>query len=88
MYREVHIIWPISRLCATIVITSDLPMVRLLLTANRKVSIVTADVTEEPAETLASRPVLMTNRSREGAPCFPIQSLVEASTYAAFPRPF
>jgi hypothetical protein len=79
---------PISRLCSAIVITSNLPMVRLLRTADRNASIITAYVTEEPDETLASRPVLMTNRSREGATYFHIQSFVEATAYAAFPRPF
>ena len=49
-------------------------MVCLLLTADRKVSIITAYVTEEPDETLASRPVLMTNRSREGATYFPMMT--------------
>lgn len=88
MYREVHIIWPIFRLCSTIAKSSNLPMVCLLLTADRKVSIFTAYVTEKPDETLASRPVLMTNRSREGATYFHIQSLVEACAYAAFPPPF
>jgi hypothetical protein len=87
MYREVHIIWPRSRLCSAIAISSNLPMACLLLTVDRKVSIITAYMTEEPDETLASRPVLMTNRSREGAICFHRQFLVEASVYAAFPPP-
>jgi hypothetical protein len=47
-------------------------MMCLLLTADSKVSIMTAYVTDEPDETLASRPVLMTNRCREGATCFHI----------------
>jgi hypothetical protein len=80
---------PIYRLCSAIAIPSHLAVLRLSLTADRKASVTTAYGTEEPDETLASRPVLMTNRSREGATYFHIQSLVEASAYAAFPpRPF
>jgi hypothetical protein len=79
---------PISRLCSAIAIPSNLPIMRLLRTADRNVSIMTAYGIEEPDETLASRPVLMTNRSREGATYFHIQSLVEACAYAAFPPPF
>jgi hypothetical protein len=77
---------PISGLCSAIAIPSNLAMLRLSLTADRKASITTAYGTEEPDETLASRPALMTNRSREGATYFHIQSLVEASAYAAFPH--
>ena len=78
-------IWPIPRLCSAIAIPSHPAMLRLSRTAERKASVTTAYGTEEPDETLASRPVLMTTRAREGATYFHIQSLVEASAYAAFP---
>jgi len=50
---------------------------RLYLTADRNISLTTAYVTEEPDEALASRPVLMTSRSREETTYFNIQFLVE-----------
>jgi hypothetical protein len=74
---EGHMIWPISRLCSAIAITSNVPLMRLYLTADRNVSLTTAYVTEEPDEALASRPVLMTSRSREEATYCNIQFLVE-----------
>jgi hypothetical protein len=70
-------IWPISRLCSAIAISSNLAMMRLYLTADRNVSLTTAYVTEERDEALASRPVLMTSRSREEATYFNIQFLVK-----------
>lgn len=70
-------IWPISRLCSAIAITSNVPLMRLYLTADRNVSLTTAYVTEEPDEALASPPVLKTSHSREEATYFNIQFLVE-----------
>ena len=70
-------IWPISRLCSAIAITSNVPLMHLYLTADRNVSLTTAYVTEEPDEAHVSRPVLKTSRSREEATYFNIQFLVE-----------
>ena len=45
--------------------------------ADRNISLTTAYVTEEPDEALASRPILMTSRSREETTYFNKQFLVE-----------